>query len=91
MDSNDRERIHEAKEELGKFFNEDELRDFPFLILANKIDLPNSYSVNEVTEHLGLNQRRNIKWYIQPICAKTGQGIIEGLDWVFKIIFLNFY
>ena len=36
MDSNDRERIHEAKEELTKLVEEDELRDAVIVVFANK-------------------------------------------------------
>lgn len=36
MDSNDRERINEAKEELLRMLNEDELRDAALLVFANK-------------------------------------------------------
>ena len=40
VDSNDRERISEAREELQRMLNEDELRDALLLIFANKQDLP---------------------------------------------------
>ena len=36
MDSNDRERVGEAKEELSRMLNEDELRDALLLVFANK-------------------------------------------------------
>lgn len=36
MDSNDRERIGEAREELTRMLNEDELRDAILLVFANK-------------------------------------------------------
>ena len=36
IDSNDRERISEAGEELNKMLNEDELRDAVLLVFANK-------------------------------------------------------
>ena len=36
MDSNDRERVNEAKEELNRMLNEDELRDAALLVFANK-------------------------------------------------------
>ena len=51
-------------------------------VFANKQDLPNAMSVNEVTEKLGLNQLRNRQWYIQSTCATTGDGLYEGLDWL---------
>ena len=36
MDSNDRERVGEAREELMRMLNEDELRDAVLLVFANK-------------------------------------------------------
>ena len=36
VDSNDRERVGEAKEELNRMLNEDELRDAILLVFANK-------------------------------------------------------
>ena len=36
VDSNDRERVQEAKEELARMLNEDELRDAVLLVFANK-------------------------------------------------------
>lgn len=44
VDSNDRDRIVEAREELQRMLNEDELRDALLLVFANKQDLPVSTS-----------------------------------------------
>jgi small GTP-binding protein len=44
VDSNDRDRIVEAREELQRMLNEDELRDAILLVFANKQDLPVSPS-----------------------------------------------
>lgn len=43
VDSNDRERVSEAREELQRMLNEDELRDALLLVFANKQDLPVSF------------------------------------------------
>lgn len=58
VDSNDRERAAEAKEELAKMLSEDELKDSVLLVYANKQDLPNAMSPAEVTDKLGLNDLR---------------------------------
>eukprot|EP00434_Breviolum_minutum_P040671 symbB.v1.2.036151.t1/scaffold5036.1/size31615/3 len=39
VDSNDRDRIEDAREELNKMLNEDEMRDAVLLVFANKQDL----------------------------------------------------
>uniref|UniRef100_A0A6B2LKS6 ADP-ribosylation factor 1 n=1 Tax=Arcella intermedia TaxID=1963864 RepID=A0A6B2LKS6_9EUKA len=82
VDSNDRDRMDEAANELQRFLSEDELRDVPLLVFANKQDLPAAKSVAEVTDRLGLNSIRNRKWYIQASCAPSGDGLYEGFDWL---------
>jgi len=86
VDSNDRERINEAHEELNKMLNEDELREAAVLIFANKQDLPNAMSVAEITDKLGLHSLRSRKWYIQSTCATSGDGLYEGLDWLSNVL-----
>ncbi|GBG26783.1 ADP-ribosylation factor [Hondaea fermentalgiana] len=82
VDSNDRDRIEPAREELHKMLNEDELRDAVVLVFANKQDLPNAMTAAEVTDKLGLHSLRSRNWYIQATCATTGDGLYEGLDWL---------
>ncbi|EFR01567.1 ADP-ribosylation factor [Nannizzia gypsea CBS 118893] len=82
VDSNDRDRVVEAKEELQKMLNEDELRDALLLVFANKQDLPNAMSPAEITDKLGLTSLTRRAWYIQSTCATTGDGLYEGLEWL---------
>ena len=82
VDSNDRDRAGEAREELSRMLNEDELRDAVLLIFANKQDLPSAMNAAEMTEKLNLNSMRNRNWYIQATCATSGDGLYEGLDWL---------
>jgi len=82
VDSNDRERASEARDELMRMLNEDELRDALVLIFANKQDLPNAMNAAEITDKLGLHGLRNRTWYIQSTCATNGDGLYEGLDWL---------
>lgn len=82
VDSNDRDRIAEAREELQPMLNEDELRNAHLLVLANKQDLPNAMNAAEITEKLGLQSIRQRPWYIQATCATTGDGLYEGLEWL---------
>merc|ERR1712174_141333 len=90
VDSNDRARISgnqyddedTAKHELHALLADDLLKDAALLVLANKQDLPNAMSVNEITKKLELNQLKNRQWYIQSTCARTGDGLYEGLDWL---------
>lgn len=58
VDCNDKERIYEAAEGLKKILLEDELKDCPLLVFANKQDLSNVISPNEIVDIFGL---RDIK------------------------------
>lgn len=82
VDSNDRERISEARDELQRMINEDELREALLLVFANKQDLPNAMNTRELQELLGLNSLNARNWYIQSTCATTGDGLYEGLEWL---------
>ncbi|KAJ6919635.1 hypothetical protein NC651_013548 [Populus alba x Populus x berolinensis] len=70
VDSNDRERVTEARDELHRMLSEDELRDATLLIFANKQDLPNAMSVSEITDKLGLHSLRQRRWLLAPPQAK---------------------
>ncbi|CAE8610677.1 unnamed protein product [Polarella glacialis] len=86
VDSNDRDRVEDAREELNKMLNEDEMREAIVLVFANKQDLPNAMPAAEVTEKLGLQNMRNRQWFIQSACATTGDGLYEGLDWLSRTL-----
>jgi len=86
VDSNDRDRIEDAREELTKMLNEDEMRDAVLLVYANKQDLPNAMTAAEITEKMGLQNMRNRQWFIQSACATTGDGLYEGLDWLSRTL-----
>lgn len=82
VDSDDRQRLDEARVELSRILIEEELDDTVLLILANKQDLPNAMTVPEITHRLGLHTFKNRQWYIQPACATSGEGLSEALDWL---------
>ena len=85
VDSNDPERIDEAKEELFKMLNEEDLKDSALLILANKQDLPGAMTPAQIAQALGLSDLKGGRaWKIQGCCAPTGDGLYEGLDWLAK-------
>ncbi|XP_047203217.1 ADP-ribosylation factor 4-like [Girardinichthys multiradiatus] len=81
VDSNDSERIKEAAEELHIQLEEDELKGVPVLVFANKQDLPRAMSVSDITEALSLSGVQQ-PWFVQPSCAVSGAGLVEGLDWL---------
>lgn len=82
VDSNDRDRFDEARDELKKMMAEEELRNAFVLIFANKQDLPNAATTTEVVSALGLPDLKGREWFIQSCCATNGTGLYEGLDWL---------
>ncbi|GJJ14063.1 hypothetical protein Clacol_008320 [Clathrus columnatus] len=84
MDSNDQDRIYEARDELNRILDDPLLPRVTLLVYANKQDLPFAMSIAEITDKLGLRTRRNRSWHVQGVCALTGEGLVEGLDWLAK-------
>ncbi|XP_048336941.1 uncharacterized protein LOC107407003 [Ziziphus jujuba] len=82
VDSNDRERVAEARNELHRILNEKELSNVILLVFANKQDLPNSMPPAEVADQLGLHSLKHRPWYIQSTSAASGEGLYEGLEWL---------
>ncbi|XP_071499269.1 ADP-ribosylation factor 1 [Diadema antillarum] len=82
IDSNDKERLGEARDELTRMLNEDDLKDAKLLVFANKQDLPNALGTAEIQEKLALSALKNRSWYVQATCATSGDGLYEGLDWL---------
>ncbi|KAG6398792.1 hypothetical protein SASPL_140262 [Salvia splendens] len=85
VDSNDRDRVVEARDELHRMLNEDELRDAVLLVFANKQDLPNAMNAAEITDKLGLHSLRQRHWYIFLICTSRARvpPLVRGSmrDW----------
>jgi len=82
VDSNDKDRMDEARDELHRVLQDEAMGDVSVLVLANKQDLPSSLSCAEVTDKLGMNHLRSHRWYVQSCCAVSGEGLYEGLDWL---------
>mmetsp|Transcript_2963 Transcript_2963/g.8387 ORF Transcript_2963/g.8387 Transcript_2963/m.8387 type:complete len:233 (+) Transcript_2963:65-763(+) len=81
-DSSDRERTEDAAFELQRMLAEDDLRGVPLLVFANKQDLPGAMSPAEVAESLGLHSISGREWMIQPCCATSGDGVLDGFEWL---------
>ena len=86
VDSNDRARIQESARELRSILGEEALRDAAVLVFCNKQDLPDAASVAEVADCLGMNTIRQKDWHVQASIATSGDGLIEGLDWLSKTV-----
>uniref|UniRef100_A0A2N9I3A4 ADP-ribosylation factor n=1 Tax=Fagus sylvatica TaxID=28930 RepID=A0A2N9I3A4_FAGSY len=82
VDSTDRERVAEARNELHRILGELLQQNTKLLVFANKQDLPNSMSASEVADKLGLYSLNQHCWYIQCTSAASGEGLYEDLGFV---------
>ncbi|XP_023241142.1 ADP-ribosylation factor-like protein 4C isoform X1 [Centruroides sculpturatus] len=87
VDSVDVERMDEARMELLRTAKHPENISVPILVLANKQDLPDAKSAEEVEKILGLQELGgNCLWHVQPTCAIIGEGLQEGLEVLYEMI-----
>ncbi|KAF2122715.1 ADP-ribosylation factor family-domain-containing protein [Lophiotrema nucula] len=83
IDSNDRDRIDEARTELARIIQDREMKDALLLVFANKQDLQGAMRPKEVSDRLQLEKiAKDHVWKVEPSCATTGEGIFEGLAWL---------
>ncbi|ODQ52682.1 ARF/SAR superfamily [Saitoella complicata NRRL Y-17804] len=82
IDSQDRDRIDEARTELHRIISDREMKESLLLVFANKQDLGGAMTPSEVTERLQLGKLKERLWYVQPSCATSGEGLFEGLAWL---------
>lgn len=85
------QRLDDARLALQALLAEERLAGATLLILGNKQDAPHALSALQVAERLQLNNDENDSlkrrhWQVQPCSAVTGQGLVEGLDWMVQDI-----
>ncbi|BFG36774.1 hypothetical protein CerSpe_230540 [Prunus speciosa] len=86
VDSDDRQRMVEAKNQLHMLLSEDVLRDVVVVVFANKQDLLNAMVPHDIGDKLNLHSLRQRHRVIQPTCGTSGSGLYEGLEWLSKRI-----
>lgn len=86
VDSSDRARISESRDELSWILESDEMIGVPVVVLSNKQDLPGALPAADVAGKLGLHQLRGRNWYIQGTCAVNGDGLFEGMNELAKLV-----
>lgn len=82
VDSSDKQRLSEAKNELLKLLEEEDLKQAHILIFANKQDVPGALSINDIKTGIGLAEITTHPWFIQSAVATKGDGLFQGLDWL---------
>lgn len=82
VDSTDKMRLDEAKEELMRILSDEHMKDIILLVFANKNDAADAMSTAEVTEKLELHKLKDRSWHVQSSCALSGEGLVDGLTWL---------
>lgn len=92
VDSSDRQRLELCRDELLNLLGQEKLAGASLLILANKQDLPGSskLSVDDICDVLQLKENTSVfgnrHWTIMGCSAVTGDGLLEGIDWMVEDI-----
>jgi len=85
VDSTNKERFGEAKEELKKIVHSPELTYLPILVFANKSDSDHAVPIAELSEAMDLKALlHGRQWTVLQCSAKKGEGLEDGLKWFVK-------
>jgi ADP-ribosylation factor-like protein 2 len=85
IDSSDKYRIELVKQELSNLLQQERLQGATLLVLANKQDLKNAVTSEEIATELELNSKiqfQNRHWAIHGCSAMTGQGLKGAMEWL---------
>jgi len=82
IDSSDRSRLKEAKDELDKVLSEERLQRTPLLVYANKQDQPGAMTVAEVIQALNISSMVTRQTHVEGAIATQGTGLHAGLEWL---------
>lgn len=88
VDSCDSYRFDLVKKELEKLLQQERLAGATLLIWANKQDVEGSSSSEKIASALNLKdlQYQNRHWSIQTCSGVTGDGLLNGIDWLVEDI-----
>uniref|UniRef100_UPI00398EA3E1 ADP-ribosylation factor-like protein 14 isoform X2 n=1 Tax=Pristiophorus japonicus TaxID=55135 RepID=UPI00398EA3E1 len=80
VDSADKRRMEDSRKEFERTLKHECLKGIPVVVMANKQDLSTALSAEEITKRFQLKRCCSDRdWYVQPCCAKTGEGLSEAI------------
>ncbi|KAH8830677.1 ADP-ribosylation factor family-domain-containing protein [Flagelloscypha sp. PMI_526] len=83
IDSADTDRLTTSRTELLTMLSEEELKGVPLLVFCNKQDIAGALKPEKISDELGLaGGEKTRPWSVRGSCAKQGEGLEEGLDWL---------
>mmetsp|Transcript_14759 Transcript_14759/g.32072 ORF Transcript_14759/g.32072 Transcript_14759/m.32072 type:complete len:186 (-) Transcript_14759:645-1202(-) len=91
VDSADLARLEDCRAELQALLQEERLVGATLLVFANKQDVPSALAVEELSKVLDFASISKRHCRILACSAVTGEGILEGFDWLVKDISSRIY
>ena len=82
VDSADSRRMRDCAEALASVLEEEKLAGASVLVFANKRDIRGAMDVDAIADVLGLKRLVNRHWHIVGCSAVTGEGLLDGFDWL---------
>lgn len=74
--------MDDCKRELMNLLKQEKLIGATLLIFCNKQDVPKSLTLQQIREYLELDLIETRHWGIVACSAVTGEGLLEGIDWI---------
>ncbi|PIA55746.1 hypothetical protein AQUCO_00700219v1 [Aquilegia coerulea] len=92
VDSSDIRRLDDCKMELNNLLKEERLSGASLLVLANKQDIQGALKPAEIAKVLNLDAMDKTRhWKIVGCSAYTGEGLVDGFDWLVQDIASRIY
>ncbi|MBA0739520.1 hypothetical protein Gogos_012783 [Gossypium gossypioides] len=79
-------RFEDSKSALEKVLRHEDLLGAPLLILANKLDLSEALSAEELDQYLDLKKLDERVYMFEAASAFDGMGIKEGVEWLVEVM-----
>lgn len=79
-------RFEDSKSALEKVLRHEDLQGAPLLILANKQDLADAVSVEELAQYLDLKKLDERVYMFEAVSAYDGMGIKESVEWLVEVM-----
>lgn len=80
VDSTDKDRISIVKDEFNKLSSEISFQSAVILVLFNKQDLQECIDFKVLVEEIGIDSINENDIIIQKCSAKTGDGLLDGME-----------
>ncbi|KAE8736438.1 Chromosome transmission fidelity 8-like protein isoform 1 [Hibiscus syriacus] len=79
-------RFEDSKSALEKVLRHEDLQGAPLLILANKQDLSEAVTAEELSRYLDLKKLDERVYMFENVSAFDGSGIKEGAEWLVEVM-----